>query len=196
MKLKVIFVGFTVWFSLLSCNDNLSRNEAQNQISDCFQTDCNNQKSKCTLTIRKHWTSDYKSSGNFCSVIITNPPYGKDAEILNLFVQNDLIQIDKEVVYKNCAQWTLNKVKLTRENRKYLVDENDDYYTVISTEYDVSEITGILQKKDAALAMVEYKVKHQNVTPFGEISQQNCLDINQIYRANFVKYDDGWRIQD
>jgi len=193
--MKLILATVMLMLCLTSCNDDLSREVAQKQISDCFKSDCSNQKSKCTFNLRKHWISDYESSGNFCSVIMTTTPYGEEAELINLFIQNNLIELEREIIYKDCAQWTVNRVKISAENKIYVADETDDYFTLISTEYDVDKVTGIIREKDASQALVEYKIKNLNVSPFGKFLERDCLNIEQDYHANFMKYDDGWRLK-
>lgn len=179
---------------LTSCSSNLDRGDAKKQISECFKTNCNNM-GKCTFKVRKTWISDYGSNGGFCSVTFTNPPQGEERNMLNYFFEKKLLQLDREVTYKDCAYWTINTVKMTDLGSKYLVREDNGNFTLLSATFDIDEITGVLQEKDAVEAAVEYKIKRETRTPFGEFWDKNCYDVDRNYKAYFVKYDDGWRMK-
>ena len=70
------------------------------------------------------------------------------------------------------------------------------------------EITGVLnsEQEGTKTAIVNYILKYNNITPFGEID--NLHNKNQGHeekyttdriiekQATFLKYDDGWQIQE
>jgi len=86
--------------------------------------------------------------------------------------------------------WTTIKVELTNEGRKYLVQENKDYYTIKICEITFGEVTGIQTNEQSGIAEVNYTLKRENITPFGiNISQ---TPLNRM--TSFSLYDDGWRI--
>lgn len=178
---------------LMSCSNNLERRVAKNQISDCFKSNCNSM-ARCTFQVPKTWISDYGSNGRFCSVIITNPPRGHERKMLNYFFEKGLLKLEKEVVYKNCAYWTINTVKIADSYSNFLINETSGSFEILSATFDVDEITGIIQEQDATKSIVEYKIKRNSITPFGEFWDNNCHDVDRNYQARFVKYDDGWRI--
>jgi len=195
MRQLFFLLATSIFFICLTgCSSQLERGDAKDQISKCFKTDCSKM-AKCTFKVRKTWISDYGSSGGFCSVTFTNPPQGEERKMLNYFFEKGLLQLDKEVTYKDCAYWTINTVKVTDAGSKYLVSEDNGNYTILSATFDISEITGVLQQKDAVEATVEYKIKRDTRTPFGEFWEKNCYDTDRKYEAHFVKYDDGWRME-
>jgi hypothetical protein len=182
---------FSFSFTTFSCSNDLSRDEAMNQLNQ--KVDKNEINTKCVFNIIKSWRSDYRSSG-FCTVSIMNPPNARDIKMLNSFIENGLITLKQEPVYRDCSQWTLNSIELTEQGAQYLVNESESKYSILSAEFQIDEITGIIQDDEMGHAIVEYELKSANKTPFADYRDSNCFETDKTYKATFSKYDDGWRI--
>ncbi len=178
----ILLVGLS-----LSCSDKLTRSEAKKQIAT------KNREMLCKFDVQKSWRSHYRSSG-FCSVIITNPPSDREIEKINYFIRKGLLELNRETIYKDCAEWKLNTLSVTPKGAPFLVAEKDNKLYLRSAKFSIDQVTGIQQKENALTATVEYKVKKIESTPFADFWDINCYDENDILKAYFTKYDDGWRI--
>ena len=68
----------------------------------------------------------------------------------------------------NVETWTSVKVSIIEEGRKYLIKEDEKYYTVKLWQTDVDGITGIQEIVQEKTAKVDYSISNKNITPFGE----------------------------
>ncbi len=184
--MKKIVLLFLLIF-ILGCSNKLTRSEAKKQIS------IKNAEIICKFDIQKSWLSDYRSSG-FCSVIITNPPSDREIKKINYFIRKGLLELNQETIYKDCAEWKLNTLSVTPKGAPFLIAEKGETLYLRSAKFSIDQVTGIQQKENALTATVEYKVKKIESTPFADFWDINCYDENDILKAYFTKYDDGWRI--
>lgn len=197
--MKSVTFYLAIAFSIIvcsSCSNDLKRESAQEQISACLKANCN-ELGQCTFRIRKTWNTDYKFGGSFgCWREGTNPPFGEELKMLNYFFSKNLLKLQNQTSYNECGDsWVTHTITMTDEGTKYVVSEDNANFKVLSATFDIDEITGIIQEKDAVKATVEYKIKQVNQTPFGKFWDKNCFDISESHKANFVKYDDGWRLE-
>jgi hypothetical protein len=65
---------------------------------------------------------------------------------------------------------------------------------VITSTIEFGEITGIIQSENGNSARVEFTLNRTNITPFGRIVF-NLKEDHENRILDFIKYDDGWRIQ-
>ena len=95
-------------------------------------------------------------------------------------------------------------VSLTEKGKKYLLEEDGGSFVMKLCDITFGEITGMVIDENNKNAKVEYTLKNENITPLGDIYKSSGLRglinvINQTeskkYTANFIKYDDGWRMQ-
>jgi hypothetical protein len=84
------------------------------------------------------------------------------------------------------------EITITDEGKKYLISKEGTNCTVKIVEVHFGEITGIIS--GGKHATVEFTQIFKNVTPFGKIMR---FKEGKIYpkSAEFLLYDDGWRIQ-
>lgn len=94
--------------------------------------------------------------------------------------------------------WDEYTVTLTEKGREYAVPDQNNPNLVNLYCVEVDEVTGIkMEDNSENTAIVKYKVKVENKTPFFTLLPNGRLEFNpqQEYEAKFVKYDDGWRIE-
>ena len=66
---------------------------------------------------------------------------------------------------------------------------------VRTCEEDFGEVTGIVSGPDQRTADVHYTTVITRLTPFASASNE-CVDGRTAqHRAQFLKYDDGWRLE-
>lgn len=84
---------------------------------------------------------------------------------------------------------------VTLDNQSYTKDES----TVLLANSKVGDITGITEPsmvEGRKVAFVDFNV-HIEKTPFGEVMLPDFLKKTPVpFRAEFVLYDDGWRVSD
>ena len=173
MNLVLVFCCFF----LISCNSNLSRNNARNQIVAQF-------KLPATYT----WTlQEYDS---YCKTLISKGLFTEQKSEQNSSNNNNSSGgIFIRPVYIRLGF----PYDITELGKKYLVQYDSEYNpTVILGDLIFDEITGI-SKIDQYNTEVHYTLKCSNITPFGEVLLSDNGSIQKV--ANFRKYDDGWRIE-
>jgi hypothetical protein len=107
------------------------------------------------------------------------------------------------------------KLELTAEGKKYLLSTTSNragepIYLVKVTEKVFGEITGIREIENQKIAEVDFTLKYENTTPFGEAYSLKAEALERSRTAylpyykngevfketiTMVKYDDGWRIE-
>lgn len=187
------FLVVVILILTTGCNNNLSRGVAESKIIEAV--DSNQLSLECTFNLRSEWIDNYRSNGRFCKVIVTNPPDNVERKMFNYFLQNGILKLNKKTTYSGCAQWDINKIEVSENYKQYIVSTKNKKYILLSAIFELDEVVGIQQIKDANTASVEYKIKRKSQTPFGEYWSTNCFKEDKIYYANFVKYDDGWRFK-
>ncbi|WP_207428928.1 hypothetical protein [Pedobacter sp. SYSU D00535] len=90
-------------------------------------------------------------------------------------------------------------ITFTERGKTYLVpqteeDKKDNIQRVKIADEAIEEVTGIQMSDGDKKAVVEYTTSYKNVTPFAKLSKRK-LDEKGSHKANFVLYDDGWRMQ-
>ncbi len=170
-------INFTILclfiFTFYSCDDKLSRDEAEKQIkANLVNTENVNfsisaQCSSCDETQRRFWEKLHDSG---------------------LIV---VYWYDNDYRFEGMNGWHLTEV-----GRKYVVSENIGKYnrtTLIckTSEIKFDKIIGITQQKGSNEASVKYS-KIRTITPYGRAItlQDGKFEENQI----FTRYDDGWKI--
>lgn len=89
-------------------------------------------------------------------------------------------------------------ISFTQKAEPYLIpqtkeDRDDKIQRVKIADEVLQEVTGIQVKDGGKQATVEFKTAFENITPFSVLSKSE-LDKEKTKKANFVLYDDGWRI--
>lgn len=82
---------------------------------------------------------------------------------------------------------------LTQKGKSYLLKEGSKSYYVVSNLREFNEVSGIRLNEGKTKATVDFKVKRNNVTPFGEF-REYYEDETLEYQVKMELYDDGWRI--
>lgn len=90
-------------------------------------------------------------------------------------------------------------ITFTEKGNAYLVpqtekDKKDNIQRVKIADQAIGEVTGIHMLDGDKKAVVEYTTSYKNVTPFAKLSKRK-LDEKENRKADFVLYDDGWRIE-
>jgi len=91
-------------------------------------------------------------------------------------------------------------VSFTDKAESYLLpitaeDKKSKVQRVKVAEEVFKEVSGIQMLDGDKKAVVEYKTSYKNITPFSKLSRLK-LDGENIRKANFSLYDDGWRIDE
>jgi len=91
-------------------------------------------------------------------------------------------------------------VSFTEKAKPYLLplsakDKELDVQKVKIAEEVIEDVTGVQMLEGDKKAVVEYTTTYKNATPFSKVHQ---LDVNgkKTHKANFVLYDDGWRLEE
>jgi len=87
--------------------------------------------------------------------------------------------------------------KLTESGNQYLVGNIDNQYISMAVaKIDFDRITGIKEVPLLNASVVEYTEKIIQIMDIGEI--ENNINVGKSYKATatFVKYNDGWRIEE
>ena len=192
----VVIAALVPIAALTSCSDSLSRREAKKELKKCLKEDERKLgiSDTCTYSIRRSFVSDYGRTSYFCAVIMDQKISEEDRWFIDHGTQNGLLTIRQEQVNKGCAYWTINHVELTEKGKQYLVRDNGGPYVIWTAVFTIGEVTGIREEKERNRSLVEYHIEKTEMSPFGEFWQKNCFDNEKTYKANFNKYDDGWRL--
>jgi len=194
MKAKNFLIITIISITLFAgCKDKLDRYTAHTMIENCIKTDCKNS-FICKVSVRQNWISNYYNDGKFCTVVVTNSPRQDEAEQINYFINKGLIRIETEQIDKDCGHWTKNIVIITEKGKKYLIKDENNKYVFVTAKFTIEEVTGVFQP-DEVTANVEYNVKKNETTPFGEFFNTFCVDTKKTYNKSFFFYDDGWRLK-
>jgi protein-arginine kinase len=181
----------------VSCQKKLEREDAKSMIatSKGYPIQKN-------FEIIKSYIKDVKTEGRGVTALIGEDQFKETEKAINQFASLNLLKLDETQQREETTQflfgttirtWTIVKVSLSDEGKKYLVQDNDKSYLVKLWETDIAEITGIQEMKESKSAKVDYTISNKSITPFGD-----CFgDKNQVtsLSAYFSLYDDGWRIQ-
>jgi hypothetical protein len=96
-------------------------------------------------------------------------------------------------IYMGGIEYADCSIEMLPKGRPYLMKEAEYYYDVAAFQEDLGSVTAISQATGANSAVVEYMVKLKS-TPFTA-----CFGIDTTkqfkYKAQFVKYDTGWRLE-
>lgn len=165
--------------SLVQCQSNLFKNELTRE--------------KAKEIIAKQYPQD--DHGVFLSSLPNVAAlYGIDITIYNQMENNGLIIFSKPSMFGSKNVMLTNKGKnfFIKKDRERLPDGIVvDIYYVKTAILKFGEITGIVNVSQN-IAKVEYTVIIDDLTPFGQILGANPGVMNQT--ANFMLYDNGWRI--
>lgn len=193
MKSYPIFVPqlliLIVSLSLLSCGNELSRNQAQSLISKKLnlpQSE-NGQFDVTYVEGKVPWNLTHISKEE--EAMLTEFSQRKLISLKRIPHTTDLKRPFGGVMYTN--KWTTIKVELTDEGRKYLVKGDKEKYIVKINDIVFGEVTGIQTHKELNMAEVEFTLKRVNPTPFNNASKQQFI----TQKASFSLFDDGWRVE-
>jgi hypothetical protein len=90
-------------------------------------------------------------------------------------------------------------ISLTESGKKHALTEANYLSVVKIGQREFGEITGIKMDEKTMTAIVEYRLKRINLTPFGEcaeaepkIFEKHCQPLDRQIQMTY--FDDGWRI--
>ncbi|UOY05037.1 hypothetical protein L0P88_13855 [Muricauda sp. SCSIO 64092] len=183
--MKKLILSLVIIVSCYSCSNNLSRSNAKKQIIEKLDYP---QDELLELTLEDR--TIYRR--------ITINRWKKYVELDLLtytsFGQNKL----KGRFPKVSIGGSGVRATLTEKGKQYLVSDAETsgfvkHAQVRQAELEFVEITGIQVFEKMNVATVSYNIRRTNITPFGNANNLKERVINQT--ANFIKYDDGWRIE-
>ena len=190
MKKTIIFLLLPIFIlPLAGCDNNLSRREAERQI-------CKQLPYELTGKLQKYGSTPI-------NVDLSRASYYLEDEKKNLAgLINDGYIVFTSSEYEKLApesqpsaavfyfvRW---KITPTGKIRKFIKNDNGDYYTVSVGKISFDKITGVL--KSGEYSVVEYTIKRE-ANEIGNMNPFNCYDEIIEMKAYFKHYDDGWRIQ-
>lgn len=180
-----------------SCQKHLDRVDAKRMI-----VENKNYPIKQSYKITKAYVKDMNTEGRGVTVVLGEDDTKKEENTIKQFMSIGLLKLMETPHREETTVWLLGttvrtwisvKVELTEMGRKYLINEDNNLYSVMLWETDVNEITGIKEMPEQKLAQVDYTISNKGITPFGLIfSDKNNISNKS---AHFSLYDDGWRIQ-
>lgn len=91
-------------------------------------------------------------------------------------------------------------IDFSEKAKPFLLQTSDDALAqhiqkVKLADEDFVEITGIKTGDDGKTAVVEYTTSITNISPFSALLPRKLKKTTTTNKANFVLYDDGWRIE-
>lgn len=196
MKRTLILLLLT--FSIAtSCQKHLDRNDAKRMI-----VENNNYPQKQNYNITKGFVKDMNTEGRGATIVLGEDETKKEENSIGQFEAMGLLK-QEETPHREettawlfgttVRTWTSVKIELTEMGRKYLVNEDNNLFTVMLWETNVKEITGVQERPELKEAQVEYVTHNTNITPFGSVFNDKNNEHKRT--VNFSLYDDGWRIQ-
>ncbi len=194
---KSIFLLLMLFLIATSCQKHLDRVDAKRMI-----VENKNYPIKQSYKITKAYVKDMNTEGRGVTVVLGEDDTKKEENTIKQFMSIGLLKLMETPHREETTVWLLGttvrtwisvKVELTEMGRKYLINEDNNLYSVMLWETDVNEITGIKEMPEQKLAQVDYTISNKGITPFGLIfSDKNNISNKS---AHFSLYDDGWRIQ-
>lgn len=177
MKKLMNLVLFFCSLFLISCNSDLSRDKARDQII-------------AQLKLPALYTKTLHEYDSYCKALISKGLFTEQKnEQNNSNNNNSSGGIFIRPVYVQLGF----PYDITELGKKYLVQYDAEYNpTVILGDLTFDEITGI-SKNDQSNTEVHFTLKYSNLTPFGEVLLGNNSTVQKV--TYFKKYDDGWRIE-
>lgn len=191
--MKRILLSISIIFLFISCSNKLSNSNAKNIIEKGIKDKTYDL--ICSFETNKHWTSDYRSSGGFCSVVITNPPSNYEQEVLNYFISENILVLNQQIEYKNCAQWTNNTLEVTQKGKEFLISETNSTIEIKTFVFDIDEIKRIDQSDDSNYATVYFSITEKENESLVNIPVRKCFNPSAEINARFVKNDNNWELQ-
>lgn len=194
---KLLYLLIIVLFAGTSCAKHLTREEALLKLR--HNSDYPVVK---TYEILKSYIKDMDTQGRGVSIILGEDENVEKEKILRQYENSGLLELTEKPQSRESTSfllgttirtWTLVEIRLTDSGKKYLVAENSDTYSAKLWETDINEITGIRETEDENTAVVDFNLANKNITPFGEIFSDKTQVVDR--NAYFVRYDDGWRMQ-
>jgi len=180
-KIFWLFISLVVVIS--SCSDELTRDKARKMIMEKY-----------------HYPKPVIGS-----LSIHADGNRVDGAVAELYEAEKLGLANYKILHPNQFFYREVRGYLTKKGKKYLLDAKDNYVKVRRATLRFNEITGIRFNDAKNQATVEYTVNITDITPFGKISMWDggcndykdfkCKEKTVNETANFVKYDDGWRIK-
>lgn len=160
-------------------------------------------KAKKIIIEKTHYPKQIKEQVNYGELL-----YGNISGNNSAMEKNQALASKNLINFKYSRQerdmfftYDVYNLSLTSEGEKYKIGQGNNsngipYYIVKGGEKDFGEITGMKENEDKSVS-VDYTTIIKNVTPFGLIIGNNSYYEGQTenHSAKFIKYDDGWRIE-
>lgn len=196
MKYSILLLLF-IFSIATSCQKHLDRGTAKRMI-----VKNENYPVKQNHEIKKAYIKDMNTEGLGVTIVLDEEDNKKEEKIIKQFEAMGLLKQEETPRREETTAWLLGttirtwtsvKVELTEMGKEYIINENENSYTVNLWETEIKEITGVQERTELKVAQVEYVVFNTGITPFGSIFSDKSNEYKRT--ANFSLYDDGWRIQ-
>ncbi len=186
---KKLFFPFFLILIFMSCSG-----PSEGKVKQILRENLTPREKYCFTTLPSSWIGDYKSYGNFCTVVVTNPPSRYEADKINFYLKKGLLKLSHQTKKRDCAEWKIYKLEPTKKGKKYILSSNENYFKVITAVYDIGKIKNIYPfPGDKNYKIVEYDLTRKTITPFGEYGnyKKKCRK-NITEEKTLVKSNRGW----
>lgn len=144
---------------------------------------------------RKLLQESHQSQSVTYNIFVSDPTYAK--RMLDAGLESEgLLTVQRT---QNLGDAGKPLISFTEKGKAYLLpqteeDKKDNIQRVKIADETVEEVMGIQMLDGDKKAVVEYTTSYTNVTPYAKLSKRK-LDEKGSHKANFILYDDGWRIK-
>ncbi|MFD2163025.1 hypothetical protein ACFSJU_11530 [Paradesertivirga mongoliensis] len=128
-------------------------------------------------------------------IFVSDPAYAK--RMLDAGLESDgLLTVQRTQDFSDSGK---PLISFTEKGEAYMVsqteeDKKDNIQRVKIADQAIEEVTGIQMLDGDKKAVVEYTTSYRNVTPFAKLSKRK-FDEKENHKADFLLYDDGWRVE-
>lgn len=173
---------------LFSCSSNLSEQKAEELIKEKLELP----QTQSTELQKSYYVRQYNEGGFIPPVgLWSGKKYNEAKQYLDNLISAGVISLEeKDRRSSNGLHMVTMELSLTSEGSKYLIDENNNAFTVKTHELDFGEITGIKTMEEFKIAEVDYTLENKNYTPFAH--HKNTDPVNRS--ITIEKYDKSWKI--
>lgn len=193
---KILFLFLSVIVFMSSCfKQHLSRDNAKEAIIKKEEFP-----KPIYYEFNKMYLKDFRSQGSGATANI-GKGFDEVKDMINFFQSKGLVTTRDETKSETTTAflfgtttrtWIYTHIDLTEEGKKHLKSFTQLGYNVKLWDKGFDQITGVKEMEEQKVAEVNYQIKNDNITPFGEFFSDRSNVENRS--VTFSLFDDGWRI--
>jgi hypothetical protein len=175
----------------ISCKERLTHKRAKDLIVQAMRYP-----QPQSYEFTKTFTKNENTEGNGVTVIVGEEDFKKEEQMIERFEKNKLIAFEEIphseettlfLLGTTVRTWTQINILLTPTGKKYLLSENASSFKVKLGEWNVNDITNILEFNDGTQAELKYAVSTKGITPFGECFDDKNTSLQRTAQLRFAQ---------